>query len=936
MAEVVLQDYRQVVQSNATVTTTGSAIFDGFGAKELNLIINNTNAPTGTTPTITYSISEVDPGNLTTLLGNTATGTAISTVTTQIVSLPIMYTGTVQVTWTVTGTTPSFTGLYASLISKVAGSSVLYSPTGVPVFGTAGSPGAAVLTIQGISGGQAIPVTLSQTDRTGTGTITTTQTVQVNSQGSASTGVVISGTWTGTIVFEASVDGTNFAAVNAVVPTTGVAVTSTTANGNWEIASGGYQLVRVRGNTVATGTATATLDSGAGTQVVEIGAPLPTGTNTIGAVNQGTSASLANGWATRITDGTNGPAAVKAASTAAVATDPALVVAISPNNSLTITSADVSATGALGSNGANVVVTHPGLGSVGFQLAAGTFVGTIIPQVSYDGGTTWNASYFADPSTLAVTSSLVFGSSNTAAAKTIIQAGGSGMTRVFVSAYTSGTANATVRASDMEDQYEVYGGPAGLAPPPGTVQIGGTDGTLLRALSTDTSGRQLVVGPAAGAAAIVGNPVLFAPLTDNALVGEFSFGEQYRLRVGVDSLAFLDNFDGSTVNTVKWAQSTSTMTQAQTQTSFNMNSGGNHTTSTYSILTSNKAFAITGEYGVEARIKANLTPVTSAVIELGFLAAATTSAPTNGVFFRITSAGTQQLVINFNGTETTSTIASTLTNTSYYTFVIYMYGTIARLDILNFDNSVFATTTLQVPVTQGALIQLGHIPVAVRVYDTGSAPASAANALITGVSVSQMDVAANKSWEAQLGDMARFANLDPNTGVQLQQFANSTAPSTIAAASLSNTAAAYTTLGGLFAFNTPASAETDFILFAYQVPANYDLMIWSVTIQTMLLGAQSSTQPTVLQWGMAVGSSAVSLATAGSNPPIRQALGMQTAPKSSSIGDTMTPAQLLWTPRVPLVCYGGKYVHIIVRVPSGNLTAGQVNRGIVTIDGVFQ
>jgi hypothetical protein len=34
----------------------------------------------------------------------------------------------------------------------------------------------------------------------------------------------------------------------------------------------------------------------------------------------------------KIWDGTNGPAAVKAASTAAIATDPALVVAISPNN----------------------------------------------------------------------------------------------------------------------------------------------------------------------------------------------------------------------------------------------------------------------------------------------------------------------------------------------------------------------------------------------------------------------------------------------------------------------------------------------------------------------------------------------------------------------------------------------------------------------------
>lgn len=47
--------------------------------------------------------------------------------------------------------------------------------------------------------------------------------------------------------------------------------------------------------------------------------------------NQGTPNTLANGWPVKITDGTNGPAAVKAASTAPAATDQALVVALSPN-----------------------------------------------------------------------------------------------------------------------------------------------------------------------------------------------------------------------------------------------------------------------------------------------------------------------------------------------------------------------------------------------------------------------------------------------------------------------------------------------------------------------------------------------------------------------------------------------------------------------------
>lgn len=716
MPEVVLQDYRQVVLSNATVTTSGSAIFDGFGSKEINLIINNTIAPTGTTPTITFSIQEVDPGDLTTVLGNSKTGTALSTATTQIVSLPIMYTGTVKVTWTVTGTTPSFTGLYASLISKTAGTTSIYDASGNAAFGPAGTPGTAVLSVQGVAGGQAIPVTLSQSDRTASGTITNTQNVNVNSQGSASTGVLVTGVWTGTLVFEASVDGVNFNPVNATVPTTGVVVTQTTTNGNWEIPSAGYQLIRVRGNTVGSGTATVALDSGGGAQVV--------------------------------------------------------------------------------------------IGDVG-----------------------------------------------------------------------------------------------GLGP---------------------------------GNAAAQGNPLLMGLFTDNNQNSPLAVGEAYRLRVGQESLCFLDNFDGTTVNTVRWAQSTSGMTQVQAQTSFDMNNNATVTANAYSILTSTKQFMVTGEYGVETRIRAKLTPQTNAVIELGFLVAATNAAPTSGVFFRITSAGVQQFVLNFNGTETTSTVSSALTAANYYTFVVYIYGSIARLDILNWDNSLFATATVQIPATQAALLKSGHVPVALRVYNTATPPGTAAEILASSVSVEQMDLATNKLWEAQLGDIARFANVDPQTGVQLQTFANSAAPSTITAGSLSNTAAAYSTLGGLFAFNTPAGAETDYILFAYQVPAGFDLMIWSVTISTAILGAQSSTNPTILQWGLAVGSSAVSLATAAPNPPIRQALGLQQLPKSASVGDILSPGQLEWHPRVPLVCYGGKYVHVIVRVVSGNLTSGQINRGIVTFDGAFQ
>jgi len=59
------------------------------------------------------------------------------------------------------------------------------------------------------------------------------------------------------------------------------------------------------------------------------------GTIDIGTVNQGLPNNIFNAWPMEITDGYHGPAYVTPPSTAAVASDPALVVAISPNNPIT-------------------------------------------------------------------------------------------------------------------------------------------------------------------------------------------------------------------------------------------------------------------------------------------------------------------------------------------------------------------------------------------------------------------------------------------------------------------------------------------------------------------------------------------------------------------------------------------------------------------------
>lgn len=264
--------------------------------------------------------------------------------------------------------------------------------------------------------------------------------------------------------------------------------------------------------------------------------------------NQGTAAALSGGWPVKITDGTNSmptgdtvgraifekitdgtnTAAVKAASTAAVAADPALVVAISPNNPISVSgTADVTGSGALGALNAAVQVTTAGLLTVGMQLAAGTLIGTITPEVSFDGGTTWVVTQFDDPATLTKSATIVFGSSNTATARTLVGVGGSGLTRVRVSAYTSGTANITIRATTRHDPSMLAGGAAAGTLPPSILQVGGSDGSALRALLLDSGGRPLAkitdgtntaAVKAASTAAVAADPALVVAISPNNAV----------------------------------------------------------------------------------------------------------------------------------------------------------------------------------------------------------------------------------------------------------------------------------------------------------------------------------------------------------------------------------------------------------------------------------
>jgi hypothetical protein len=90
---------------------------------------------------------------------------------------------------------------------------------------------------------------------TNSGIISTTQAVTLALDGHSSVGVDVTGTWTGTLIFEGLI-GSSWSAVDAFNLSTELTSSTTTTNGTFiYVQLGGISQIRVRGNTLASGSA---------------------------------------------------------------------------------------------------------------------------------------------------------------------------------------------------------------------------------------------------------------------------------------------------------------------------------------------------------------------------------------------------------------------------------------------------------------------------------------------------------------------------------------------------------------------------------------------------------------------------------------------------------------------------------------------------------
>lgn len=365
----------------------------------------------------------------------------------------------------------------------------------------------------------------------------------------------------------------------------------------------------------------------------------------------------------------------------------------------------------------------------------------------------------------------------------------------------------------------------------------------------------------------------------------------FRQRSAIDVMLDQEQFNYSSgQNTGKHLYRTTTLTMGWTVNGLVTNSGSTTNTTTGASVQTYAYFPIFGTSTLAGDFELAFTaqPTTNTVIDWGFgiMNASNPYNATDGAYFRLSSAGLQG-VINYNGTETTTSVfpGYTYTNNAKRQFILYITQRYVEF-WYNDGTKPEATNLLGViptPAGNGSPCMASSVPMFIRHAIVGGAAGGVIQAMLSNYNVRVGGfMIANEMGDISNRCYGSYQGLSGGTMGSLANYANSANPT--AAVPTNTTAALGTGLGGQFWETDTLAVTTDGIIDSYQVPAGTvnlsgrRLVINGVTIdsyvQTALTGGGYNAQ-----WSLAFGHTAVSLATAEAattKAPRRVSLGSNT------------------------------------------------------------
>ena len=409
-------------------------------------------------------------------------------------------------------------------------------------------------------------------------------------------------------------------------------------------------------------------------------------------------------------------------------------------------------------------------------------------------------------------------------------------------------------------------------------------------------------------------------ITGSKLMRTPEVSDDSRLSVGVDTTLAQYNFNATTQNTGDWKHAFTIMTMTQSSGFLNINPALATASGNYASLQTWRHFQLQADGTIHVEFVGQISgaPPANQILECGLFVQTAGVAPTDGVFFRLTSSGLIG-VLTYGGTETTTgtMVASITPNTNAkFQIVIGQRGVWFWIDgVLGAYQAI--------PAANATPFLTQCLPVCVQMRNSAIVTGGFTTRIGT-LHVTQNDLATHKPWSAQKslqGDA--YQGQDGDTMGSLAIYSNA---ALAAAAALTNTTAAApnTGLGGVVLVLPTLTAGTDGILFSYLNPAGSvsqppkTLCVTGIridaSVQVVLAGG-----PLTLIMGAAFGHTALSLATAETGSfvtattkaPRRVPLGNLNFVVTAAAG---TGAVGIYMPfNSPLVVNPGEYFAITMR-----------------------
>lgn len=434
-------------------------------------------------------------------------------------------------------------------------------------------------------------------------------------------------------------------------------------------------------------------------------------------------------------------------------------------------------------------------------------------------------------------------------------------------------------------------------------------------------------------------------ITGTALLKSPETSQDYRMRVGLDTVLFTDTFNATAQNTGNWKHNFTTMTMTQSVGFLNINAAGTSTVANnYASLQSWRYFPLIGTAPLAVEFTGQITawPTANEVFMAGLgVALGSANPPVDGVWFQLTSSGLEGVLRYNSGTQDTITLISDvstmpLNSNAKYVIVIGERGIDYWIDDVLYG-------TQEIPAAQGQPFMATSLPVFFQKHNANTVGSSPNMIIKVGeVSVTLMDLNSNLTWANQMASCGQgLQGLNGGTmGSPQIQWANTALPT--AAAATNTTAALGAFIGGLFLMNAPATSATDLIVASYQNPIGSvnqtprTMKLRGMKVDCVNAGAAVATTATTFAVAIAWGGTALTLAQAESSSFANgttkarriQPIGVVNFPVGAAIGAISPTIQFDF--EAPLVINPGEYIQVIAKPLIGTATASEVFQWIIS------